>query len=368
VFSSSHETALERVRSQRAHVARTPLEPGLFLALAPMDGVTDWVHRELATSLGGVSQCVTEFVRVTDAPPPAKVFLRDCPELLRGGRTSAGVPVFVQILGGDPAAMAEAARCAAELGAPGIDLNFGCPAKRVNNHDGGASILRCPERAEHITRAVRDAVPSAIPVTVKVRLGWSDAERVVDIAKAAEQGGASWLTIHARTKEQMYQPPVDYRAVGRARAALSIPVVANGDIASWQAVAACAEQSGASAFMIGRAALSEPTLFRVLRGMPSCAQTEYAYPRVLLRYLALMEQGGFETAARLRRLKQWLGLARVFSREAEIWFERIKRCEQLDQAAALLAAGLATCDAPVIPPTLREAGAISPMQFGAPSA
>lgn len=342
----------------RAHIARTPLQPGLFLALAPMDGVTDWVHRELATSLGGVSQCVTEFIRVTDRAPPAKVFLRDSPELLRGGCTSSGVPVFVQILGGDPDAMAEAGRTAAELGAPGVDINFGCPAKRVNSHDGGASILRCPERAERITKAVRAAVPAAIPVTVKVRLGWSDAESVVDIARAAEQGGASWLTIHARTKTQMYQPPVDYRAVGRARAALSIPVVANGDISSWDAVMACAEQSGASAFMIGRAALSEPTLFRALRGMPTLVEGEHAYSRVLRRYLALMEQGGFEAGGRLRRLKQWLGLARVFGREAEHWFERVKRVDDLAEAEALL-------EADVIQPTLASGQAIAPMQFAA---
>src|SRR6185436_10216414 len=136
----------------------------------------------------------------------------------RGGRTSSGVPVFVQILGGAPQAMAAAALTAVELGAPGIDLNFGCPAKRVNNHDGGASILRCPQRAEHITRAVRDAVPSSIPVTAKIRLGWADSDSVVEIAQRAEAGGAVWLTIHARTKMQMYAPPVDYMAIGRARA------------------------------------------------------------------------------------------------------------------------------------------------------
>jgi tRNA-dihydrouridine synthase C len=284
--------------------------------------------------LGGVSQCVTEFIRVTDSAPPARVFLRDCPELKRGGRTESGVPVFVQILGGHARAMAEAAATAVELGAPGIDINFGCPAKRVNNHDGGASILRCPARAEEITRAVRDAVPSHVPVTVKVRLGWSDSESVVEIARAAEQGGASWLTIHARTKSQMYAPPVDYRAVGRARAALSIPVVANGDIASWSALSACAEQSGARAFMLGRAALAFPYLFRELRGDQS--HSALPYQAVLLRYLALMEQGGFEPAARLRRLKQWLGLARIFSAEAAAVFERIKRLEEPDEATEAL--------------------------------
>ena len=303
-----------------------------------MDGVTDWVHRELASSLGGVSQCVTEFVRVTDGSPPARVFLRDCPELARGGRTSSGVPVFVQLLGGDPTAMAAAARTAVGLGAPGIDLNFGCPAKRVNNHDGGASILRCPERAEHITRAVRDAVPAHIPVTVKMRLGWSDSASVVEIARAAERGGASWLTIHARTKSQMYAPPVDYCALGRARAALSIPVVANGDIASDAAMLSCAAQSGATAFMIGRAALSHPYLFRQLRG-DACdgLLSDEAYAEVLQRYLGLMEQAGFAPEARLRRLKQWLGLARVFGLERSALFDRVKRTELLTEAVELLA-------------------------------
>lgn len=327
--------AFAHVLRNAARVAATPHHEGLFLALAPMDGVTDWVHRELATRIGGVSLCVSEFVRVTDGSPPPRVFLRDCPELKRGGRTAHGVPVFVQILGGDAASMAEAARTAASLGALGVDINFGCPAKRVNNHDGGASILRCPARAERITRAVRDAVPRATPVTVKIRLGWDDTDSVVELARAAEQGGASWLTIHARTKAQMYAPPVDYRAVGRARAAISIPVVANGDLASLAALRACSDQSGCRAFMIGRAALSQPSLFRVLRGEAS-APTEHPLPAVLRDYLGLLERAGFEPGARLRRLKQWLGLARVFSGEAQAWFERLKRLDAVGHAEALL--------------------------------
>ncbi|MDB4977339.1 MAG: dihydrouridine synthase, partial [Myxococcaceae bacterium] len=131
-------TNVEQLSQRRAQIARTPHDPGLYLALAPMDGVTDWVHRQLASELGGVSQCVTEFVRVTDRAPPKRVFLKTCPELSNGGLTESGVPVFVQLLGGDARAMAEAAVVASELGAPGIDINFGCPAKRVNNHDGGA--------------------------------------------------------------------------------------------------------------------------------------------------------------------------------------------------------------------------------------
>jgi len=330
------------VQLERGQIARTPHERGLYLALAPMDGVTDWVHRELASELGGVSQCVTEFVRVTDRAPPRRVFLRTCPELLNGGRTRGGVPVFVQLLGGDAQAMAQAAQLVAELGAPGIDLNFGCPAKRVNNHDGGASILRSPLRAGLITRAVRDAVPAHIPVSAKIRLGWSDSDGVLEIAKSVEQAGASWLTIHGRTKAQMYAPPVDYRAIGRACAALSIPVVANGDLASLEALEACRAQSGARAFMIGRGALARPYLFRTLRGEPSGElHSLLSYCQVLRRYDQLMEQGGFTADGRLSRMKQWLSLARTFASDLLPLFDRVKRCHAIDEALAQLEITLA---------------------------
>ncbi len=313
-------------------IAATPRHSGLFLALAPMDGVTDWVHRELASRIGGVSLCVSEFVRVTDTKVPAKVFMRDVPELARGGVTSVGTPVFVQILGGDARAMAETAKGVAALGAPGIDLNFGCPAKRVNNHDGGASILRCPERAELITRAVRDAVPPQVPVTVKIRLGWADSDAVVELAERIERGGASWLTIHARTKQQMYAPPVDYRALGRAVRAVSIPVVANGDICSVHALSACRAQSGAHAFMVGRGALSDPFVFHALRGRARPS----ALSSVLHAYAALLLESGHTPEAALRRLKQWLGLGVALSPALKPWFDAIKRHDALDEAQTTL--------------------------------
>ena len=334
------QAQIEPLVEQRRTIARTPHDRGLYLALAPMDGVTDWVHRELATELGGVSQCVTEFVRVTDRAPPKRVFLRTCPELRQGGLTASGVPVFVQLLGGDAGAMADAARVAAELGAPGIDINFGCPAKRVNNHDGGASILRCPERAGQITRAVRDAVKRDIPVSAKIRLGWADSDSVIEIARSVEQGGASWLTIHGRTKAQMYAPPVDYTAIGRARAALKIPVVANGDLASREALLACARQSGARAFMIGRGALAHPYLFRLLRSEDSAGEGAlealWSYCQVLRRYDQLMERGGFLPGSRLSRLKQWLGLARTFNQALVPLFDRVKRSSTLEDALSQL--------------------------------
>lgn len=303
-----------------------------------MDGVTDWVHRELASSLGGVSQCVSEFVRVLDQTVPAKVFVREVPELRRGGTTSHGVPVFVQILGGDARAMAASAAVAAKLGAKGIDINFGCPAKRVNNHDGGASILRCPERAELITRAVRDAVPAEIPVSVKIRIGWSDSADVEELAQRAERGGASWLTIHGRTKQQMYMPPVDYAAIGRAKRSVSMPVVANGDIASPADAERCALLSGIdSAFMIGRASLARPLLFRALRGEVLPAFTFSDFAPVLLRYVEIIEQAGYTSEHALRRLKQWLSLATAVAPDVRPLFDLVKVQPTLLSAQQMLA-------------------------------
>ncbi|MBL4684812.1 MAG: tRNA-dihydrouridine synthase family protein [Nannocystaceae bacterium] len=325
---------------EREIVARRPDERGLFVALAPMDGVTDWVYRQLLTDLhggdSGISLCVSEFVRVTHRQVVDRVLLRHCPELTQGGKTRAGVPVFVQILGGDAEPMAATARRAAELGAPGIDINFGCPAKTVNRHDGGATILKCPARVESLTAAVRKAVPEGVAVTVKIRLGWSDAAAVEDIARAAERGGADWLTIHARTRLQLYRPPVDWPALGRARAAISIPVVANGDVDSIPALRACAQASGCAAFMVGRGAMGRPRLFRQLRGHPD-PEFDLAWLGELLRqYVVRLTDSGAPPRAALGRLKQWLRLGAPALPELRDLFDATKRICDLDAALDLL--------------------------------
>ena len=132
------------------------------------------VMRDILTRVGGYERCVTEFVRVSSTVLPPKVFYRLCPELRNEGRTQAGTPVYVQLLGSDPELMAANARVVAQLGAPGIDLNFGCPAKTVNKSRGGATLLRTPAAIYEVCKAVRDATPPDIPVTAKVRLGFDD--------------------------------------------------------------------------------------------------------------------------------------------------------------------------------------------------
>jgi tRNA-dihydrouridine synthase C len=306
-----------------------------------MDGVTDATTRAAITSIFegrcGVSVCATEFVRVTGQPVVAKVLLRSCPELRHGGTTPSGVPVFVQLLGSDPAAMATTAHTAVALGAPGIDLNFGCPAKTVNAHDGGATLLKAPERITRVTAAVRSVVPPELPVSVKVRIGWDGPEALAAIADAAQRGGATWLTVHARTRTQLYRPPVHWAELARAREAVSIPVVANGDLVDEASVRACARKSGCSAFMIGRAALGAPDLFARLRGFVGAPLADDDLATLIARWLDGLEAQGRPADAVLRRLKQWLRLA-VFSRPTFAdRFDRVKRCASLPLARLALA-------------------------------
>ena len=314
---------------ERHRVAARPGEPGLYLALAPMDGITDAVYRRLLTDqfggASGISLCVSEFVRVTRDPVPAAVLLRDVPELAHGGHTRAGVPVYVQLLGGDPEPLAETARRAAELGAPGIDLNFGCPAKTVNNHDGGASLLRAPQRIRAIVGRVRDRVPEHIPVTAKVRVGWDSSDGLEEIAVAAASGGAAWLTVHARTRTQLYQPPVRWPDLARARAAIAIPVVANGDLRVPEDLSHCAAQSCCHAFMIGRAAMARPDLFAVIRGARQDRPLPLAELAEILRdYHAAMRDGGLEPGRAVARVKQWLRLAAQLDPRFEPHFHATK--------------------------------------------
>ena len=351
--------------AQRATVAPRPGDPGLFLALAPMDGVTDWVYRDLLTALAGgrsgISLCVSEFVRVTRSCVQPHVLRRHCPELDHGGRTRAGVECFVQILGGDPGPMADSAALAAELGAPGIDINFGCPAKTVNNHDGGATILKTPARVESIVAAVRRAVPAAIPVSVKIRLGWDSAEPLADIARAAEAGGGAWLTVHARTRVQLYRPPVHWGALRRACEAISIPVVANGDLNEVTDLPRCAAQSGCASFMIGRGSMGRPWLFRQIRGHHEPEFEPLRFRALLHDYVRRMIEGGAPVRAALGRLKQWLRLGAPAFPEIDALFQAIKVQRELDEALALLdSERLPAPSRPPRRPTARRGAAPAP--------
>ncbi len=288
------------------------------LILAPMDGLTDAPMRAVQGATGAFSFAVSEFMRVTNGVAGKRAFYRHVPELLAGARTPTGLPVQVQILGGDAVMMGEWARVACEAGAMAVDINFGCPAPTVNKHDGGATLLKYPRRIREIVCGVRDAVPAHIPVSAKLRLGWDTLDAIHENAAMAIEGGASWLTIHGRTRVAGYAPPAHWAPIGEVRARAGIPVVANGDIWSLDDFRRCRDVTGCSHFMLGRGALANPLLSHQIAcelglgaEMPTVRMTPdfdwLPYLQMLIDYSWTIE--GRNERTTLCRVKQWLMLA-----------------------------------------------------------
>lgn len=298
--------------------------------LAPMQGVLDPLVRQLLSSINQYDLCISEFVRVVDQCLPNKVFYRLCPELHTQGFTSSGTPVRVQLLGQHPQWLAENAVKAIELGSQGIDLNCGCPSKTVNGSQGGATLLKQPELIYQATRAIRQAVGAKQSVSVKVRLGWDSTDFAFDIADAVQQGGASEITIHGRTKTDGYRADrINWQKIGEIRPKLHIPVIANGEIWNWQDGQNCRQITGCEAIMIGRGALNIPNLSKVVK---------FNYPKyhwhevlqLLQRYAN--SQNPYDTGFyHVARIKQWLQYLKKEYPEAAILFEQIKTCHQAEE-------------------------------------
>ncbi|MBE9538263.1 MAG: tRNA-dihydrouridine synthase [Proteobacteria bacterium] len=298
------------------------------IMLAPMEGVVDHAMRELLCELGGIDRCVTEFLRVTDRLLPPRVFRRICPELANGGKTASGVPVYLQLLGGKPTVVAENAARAAELGAPGIDLNFGCPAKGVNNSDGGSIILREPQRVHNIVAAARAALPKDKPLTVKIRLGYEDQDNFLDIVRGIDSAGATELTVHARTKRHGYRPPAYWEEIAQARAIVKLPIIANGEIWNPADALRCQKVTGCTDLMLGRGALCRPDLPRLVRAA-SRGETlaPLHWPEVLALVTRFYELNlmHYDEHYAANPVKQWLVYLRGYYHPAAILFEEIKR-------------------------------------------
>lgn len=291
--------------------------------LAPMEGVLDSLVRELLTEVNDYDLCITEFVRVVDQLLPAKVFHRLCPELQNNSRTPSGTRVRIQLLGQYPQWLAENAARAVELGSFGVDLNCGCPSKLVNGSGGGATLLKEPELIYRGAKAMREAVPDHLPVTVKVRLGWDNSDRQFEIADAVQQAGASELAVHGRTKEQGYKAEhINWQAIGEIRQRLTIPVIANGEIWDWQSAQDCMAISGCDAVMIGRGALNIPNLSRVVK----YNEPRMPWPDVvmLLQKYTRLEKQGDTGLYHVARIKQWLGYLRKEYSEATALFQEIR--------------------------------------------
>lgn len=319
-----------------------------------MEGLLDHTLRDVLTRVGGVDRCVSEFIRITDQLLPKRVFTRVVPELLNGSRTPAGVWVRPQLLGSDPTCLAENAARLAELNPAGIDLNFGCPAKTVNRHRGGAVLLDEPELIHRIVAAVRAAVPAQIPVSAKIRLGVQDDSRAIECAQAIDLAGANELVVHARTKAQGYKPPVYWERVAEVRAAVGLPVVANGDIWSVQDALRCREVTGCKALMIGRGMVRDPGLALAIGAQslegahvaPAAdAEPKVAWSELLPLISEFWRQISLRVEPRHRpgRLKQWLSSLRTRYPEAQAAFDEFRTVHDCARIDAWLAHALAPC-------------------------
>ena len=309
------------------------------LILAPMEGVVDAVMREQLTDIGGYERCVTEFVRVSQTVLPKRVFFRYAPELRQGGLTPSGTPVYVQLLGSDPELMAANAARAAALGAPGIDLNFGCPAKTVNRSQGGAVLLRSPQLIRSICEQVRDSVPEHTPVTAKIRLGYDSDEQFEEILDALSGVALSEITIHARTKRQGYRPPAHWHQLRKAHLALPYPVIANGELWTPADVARCAEISGSDAFMLARGALCRPDLGAaiVAAGRGEAGPTfSWSEAQQLLETFLARNRALYDPRYAVNPVKQWLVYLKVYYPQAAALFSEVKRITDPDDMALAL--------------------------------
>lgn len=300
--------------------------------LAPMEGLTDPLMRQILTQIASdlgrpYDWSVSEFIRVTQTVLPAHVFYKYVPELHHDAKTASGTPIHIQLLGSEAQLMAENAAYACELGAPAIDINFGCPAKTVNNHRGGSVLLDEPEVMYDIISAVRRAVPTHTPVSAKIRLGYTDTSRMDDIRGAISDSGADWLTIHARTKTQGYKPPAYWDKI-KAFNKLSIPVIANGEIWNAEQSQRCMMQSGTTHLMLGRGAVTRPDLIAQIdhdHQQNLGSNATLLWQDLITHQIKFLEGQAKNDVVLVGRYKQWLGMLTKGYSEAQILWENVKR-------------------------------------------
>jgi tRNA-dihydrouridine synthase B len=267
-------------------LGRVVVDPPLFLA--PMAGFTNLAFRRIARRLG-CGLTATEMVM-------AEGVVRRHPRTLELAAIDPGErPAAVQIAGADPGVMGEAAAFLVDQGADVVDVNMGCPVRKVVDRCAGSALLRDPSRAAAIVEGIRARVD--VPVTVKIRAGWDDARQSVDVARALEAAGAALISVHGRTREQQYSGRASREAIRAVKEAVSVPVVGNGDVTCPQDVVEMVAETGVDGVMIGRAALWDPWIFQtaaraVREGDPGPGPSTAERRAVIVEY--------FEETARAR--------------------------------------------------------------------
>ena len=233
------------------------LEIGGQTVLAPMAGVTDWAYRTVCAELGAA-------VTVTEMVSSRALVYQDKKSVGLLKKTPAGV-CGAQIFGNDPEVMAQGAKLAlAHSGCDFLDINMGCPMPKIVNNGDGSALMKDPQLAGRIVRAVVDAVE--VPVTVKTRIGWDRGSiNVVELAKIVQENGAAAIAVHGRTKSMLYSGRADWDTIRAVKEAVSVPVIANGDVFGPQEAVACLKRTGADMVMIGRSAFGNPWVFRQVK-------------------------------------------------------------------------------------------------------
>ena len=274
-------------------------------ALAPMEGVTDRAFRALIRGVGGCGLTVTEFVS-------SEGLKRQDRKAWRHAELDPNEhPVSIQIYGRDPEAMALAAKECQDLGADIIDLNLGCPSKQVTGGCSGSALMREPERAYSIFRAVRAAI--TVPLTVKMRLGWDhESLNAPEIAYVAQEEGAEMVAVHGRTRMQMYRGSADWSAIHAVSERVDIPVFVNGDILNAEGALKALAESGADGLMIGRGAVRDPWIFKrinaALLGQPFREPPLSDRAESLKTYIDYLSRGAQSERHACGRIKKVIGL------------------------------------------------------------
>ena len=318
-----------------------------MLALAPMEGLVDHHMRTLLSRDNGFDHCVTEFLRVTTLLLPERAFHRICPEHSNNWKTPSGTPVHLQLLGNDVSAMTDNACRAAELGAPSVDINFGCPMymrntqKTINSARdadnkvnkcgesyGGSLLLQFPDEIHNLLTSIRKAMPSHVPLTAKMRLGYEDKSLAIENAQAIESAGVQHLCIHARTKTEGYKPPAHWHYIAKIKQHVKLPIIANGEIWTLEDYKTCKQESECEHIMLGRGAVANPKLaIQIKRFENQQDHTESEWHERLHDLLWMIDEmsvNGSELHVQ-GRIKQWVSFMKFQYEEANDFFKLAKK-------------------------------------------